>query len=94
MYVGRHRDLVLQVFAQAVDRARDGDIDKQRVAEEVAALAGQSTIYGDDPMEVAESLADWALILADEQALPDEDAALRIRTSCRRGSCCGAVLHT
>ena len=44
-----YRDLVLQVFAQAVDHPRE------RVAEEVAALAGQSTIYGDDPMEVAES---------------------------------------
>jgi predicted Zn-dependent peptidase len=73
----RYRDAALEIFQDALDRAKRGDISKQTVSREVAALAGQGTIYGDDPMVVAESLADWALLLSDDQALPDEEQAVQ-----------------
>jgi hypothetical protein len=56
---------------------RRGEIDGPTLALDVAELAGRGTIYGDDPLVVAKSLADWALLLPDNRPLPDEEAALK-----------------
>ena len=72
---------ILATIDAHLDKIRQGEIDPARVAEAKAALQGRWALSMEDSLVRAIWLAEWAMVLDDDQPVPDYKAAIEAVTS-------------
>ena len=71
-----NRDKIMSAIEAHIESIRRGSVDAARVAEAKAALKGRWALAMEDSWARAGWLADWALVLRDDEPVPDYEAAI------------------
>jgi predicted Zn-dependent peptidase len=69
-------DAIRREVESSLDRVRRGEIDPQAVAEAKTALKGRRALAMEDNVGRAAWLAQWVFVLADDEPVPDYQAAI------------------